>query len=102
MIYSVYNYDTKLYDYFEGPGPSGTHAGAPPVSLGRSSLGATVEQAAWKVPGSAKKVGSGPMPRGRVAAVGGIALGGFELDGKTAAVVALCGVAYLVGKKVLR
>ena len=70
MRYSVYNYETRQYDYYEGTGPKGTHAGAPPVSGGRSQLGATVEQFAWRLPASAQKVGSGELPQGRVASTG--------------------------------
>lgn len=77
-VFSVYNYDTRSYDYFEGRGPGGTHAGSPPVSSGRSALGATPEQAAWRVPPGAVKIGSGPLPRGRIATRGGgIALSGM-------------------------
>lgn len=72
MIYSVYNYTTRTYDYYEGSGPKGAHAGKPPLTLVRSALGATPEQAAWKVPADAKKVGEGQMPKGRVATLGGL------------------------------
>lgn len=72
MIYSVWNTATRAYDYFEAPtSSSATHAGAPPKSLVASSLGATPEQAAWSLPVSAKKVGSGELPRGRIASRGG-------------------------------
>lgn len=76
MIFSVYNIDTKRYDYLEGRGPSGTHAGPPPITLGRSPLGATPEQAAWRVPAGTVKVGEGELPKGRVAGRGGFAIGG--------------------------
>lgn len=82
MRYSVYDYDRKVYNYFDGPGPAGTHATAPPVSSGRSELGATVEQASWKVPPGAKRVGSGELPQGRIASMGGlgdIMIGGSSL-----------------------
>lgn len=71
-LFSVYNYNTKVYDYYEGRGPGGTHAGTPPVSGGHA-LGATPEQAAWRVPPGAVKIGSGPLPRGRIATRGGVA-----------------------------
>jgi len=67
MRYSVYNYDRRQYDYYDGPGPKGTHAGSPKPARGRSQLGATPEQAAWRVPATARRVGSGTMPQGRVA-----------------------------------
>jgi hypothetical protein len=80
--FSVYNYTTKVYDYYEGHGPSGTHATAPPIG-GQTEVGATVEQAAWKVPPGAKRVGSGVLPQGRVATMGGIGdvmIGGSSLS----------------------
>lgn len=94
MIYSVYDPDTKLYTYYEGSGPRGTHATAPPVPLGSTQLGATVTQAAWKVPPGSKKVGTGELPIGRVAAMGGI--GDIAIGGFSAGRLALYGViAYL-------
>lgn len=68
-IYSVYNYDRRLYDYYEGPGPSGTHAGAPPL-LSLGGIGATPDAAAWRLPAGSRKIGSGEMPRGRIASLG--------------------------------
>lgn len=98
MIYSVYDHDRKVYDYYEGPGPSGTHATAPPSPLAQSQLGATVEQGAWKVPPGAKKIGSGDMPIGRVAAMGG--LGDLVIGGQTVSRLAIIGViAYFAWKK---
>lgn len=89
MIYSVYDYDRHAYDYYEGDGPRGTHAGAPPISSSRNELGATVDQAAWKVPPGAKKVGSGELPRGRIAAMGG--LGDLMIGGQSLGRVAVFG-----------
>lgn len=74
MIYSVYDYTRRAYDYYEGDGPSGTHAGAPPIRS-HAQLGATPDQASWVVPPGAKKIGSGELPRGRVAVRAGAALG---------------------------
>lgn len=69
--YSVYDYTRKVYDYYEGSGPGGAHAGAPLVgSLG--GIGATPEQAAWSLPAGARKVGSGELPKGRIASLGGL------------------------------
>lgn len=94
MIYSVYDHTTKTYDYYEGPGPSGTHATAPPVPLVQGELGATVEQASWKVPPGARKIGSGEIPRGRIAAQGG--LGDIVIAGQSLGRLALFGgLAYL-------
>lgn len=100
MRYSVYNYDRQVYDYFEGPGPKGTHAGAPPVSSGRSQLGATVEQAAWKVPLGAKKVGEGVLPQGRVAAMGGFPSLGDVDTGQVLRAGALAVIAYFAWRAI--
>ncbi len=69
MRYSVYNHTAKVYDYFEGPGPSGSHAGAPPVRTG-NKIGPTPDQAAWPLPASSRKVGSGELAQGRIATLG--------------------------------
>jgi hypothetical protein len=95
MMYSVYNYDTKLYTYYEGSGPKGTHAGAPPASLIKSKYGATIEQSSWKLPGNARKVGQGDLPKGRIATSGvGFSLGDVpSMD--PASIAVLGGLAYL-------
>lgn len=85
MIYSVYNPTSKTYDYYEGPGPGGTHAGTPPIARGRNALGATPEQASWKVPAGAKRVGRGPVARGRIAELGGLSSFGLGDVGDIAA-----------------
>ena len=81
QIYSVWNNAGRAYDYYQAPGGSATHAGSPPVRSS-SSLGAAPEQAAWPLPVGAQKIGSGPLPRGRIASktVGGIALAGVDLS----------------------
>lgn len=71
MIYSVYNYDARAYDYYEGSGPRGTHAGTPKIPPPKSQLGASPDQAAWVLPRDARKVGSGDLPRGSIAAFAG-------------------------------
>jgi hypothetical protein len=80
--YSVYKPDTRSYDYYQSDAPgNGTHAGSPPVRLGRSPLGATPDQAAWRVPPDARKVGSGAMPMGRIATMGSAgALGDVDIS----------------------
>jgi len=72
--YSVWNYGTRAYDYYTAPGASETHAGAPKIR-GSSALGAAPDQAAWPLPAGARHIGSGPLPKGRVATKdGGIPL----------------------------
>ncbi len=69
--YSVYDYTRHAYDYYEAPGPGGTHAGSPPAPRGVGDLGAEPGRASWKLPGGARKVGSGDMPQGRIASLDG-------------------------------
>lgn len=70
MLFSVWNYGNRAYDYYESGQRSGTHAPTPPRARGATSLGATPEQAAWPLPAGARLVGSGPEPRGRIATSG--------------------------------
>ncbi len=77
MTYSVYNPATRRYDYYETADPAPTHASAP-RAVPKRALGATPEEAAHRLPALARKVGSGALPKGRVAstsALGGGALG---------------------------
>jgi hypothetical protein len=78
MRYSVYDYTRRVYDYYDAPGPGGTHAGSPTVmpSLGsfarqwKDSDGVPPSNASWKLPLGAKKIGSGERPVGRIASMG--------------------------------
>ena len=68
MTWSVYDYTSRLYVYYQTTsGPKGTHAGAPPRAAGSFAVGATPEAAAWRLPFGAKKIGEGVMPKGRIA-----------------------------------
>ncbi len=72
-VYSTYDYGTKLYTYWDDGKPAPTHAGAPKImSLG--GIGVAPEQAAWRLPPCARKVGAGDLPKGKIASTG--ALGG--------------------------
>lgn len=79
MKYSVYDPDRRLYTYYEGSGPRGTHAGSPRVR-GKTALGAAPEQAAWPLPMGAVKVGEGKMPMGRIASRSELSLGSLGID----------------------
>jgi hypothetical protein len=70
MRYSVYNHTLRAYDYYDAPGPGGTHAGSPPAPRSIGDLGAPPERAAWKLPVGARKAGSGALPQGRIASLG--------------------------------
>jgi len=69
--YSVYDYTRRAYDYYEAPGPGGTHAGSPPVVRSLAGAGASPESASWKLPLGARKVGTGEMPQGKIASLSG-------------------------------
>lgn len=69
MRFSTYDYGTKLYTYWDDGKASPTHATAPSV-LPMGGVGDTPEGAAWRLPVGARKVGSGPMPQGRIASLG--------------------------------
>lgn len=71
MRYSVYDYTRRQYDYFEAPGPGGTHAGSPPLARSVRGIGESPESASWKLPIGAQKVGSGERPQGRIASLAG-------------------------------
>jgi hypothetical protein len=71
MRYSVYDYNRHVYDYYEAPGAGGTHAGSPPAPRGVGEIGATAERSSWKLPMTARKVGSGYLPQGRIASLDG-------------------------------
>ena len=88
MIYSVWSYASQSYDYYQGGQRTGTHAGAPPAPAFRHSVGATPEGASWRLPIGAKKIGSGPMPKGRIASSGiALGMGDAGVDLPTAAAV---------------
>jgi hypothetical protein len=71
MRYSVYNYTRRSYDYYEAPGPGGTHAGSPPATGTVGGVGTSPGRASWKLPAGARKVGTGDMPQGRIASMDG-------------------------------
>lgn len=72
MIWSVWNYKTKSYDYYQGGAATGTHAGTPPTPMISPEMGMSPEESAWRVPTGARKIGSGTGARGRVATLGGV------------------------------
>lgn len=68
--FSVWNYGTRQYDYFQAGEHDGTHitAGAPAPMLGTASvLGLTPEQFVWPLPKFAVRSGSGTVAVGQVA-----------------------------------
>lgn len=93
-MFSVWNYDRQLYDYYQGGTRTGTHAGAPPATPLRHKIGATPEGASWSLPIGAKKIGSGALPKGRIAR-SGIALGVVDMTLDAPKAAALAVIAYI-------
>jgi hypothetical protein len=93
MKYSVWNSAARAYDYYEGHGDTGIHAGAPPRASS-SELGATPDQAAWPLPAGAVKVGTGEIPQGRIASTD--TGRGFKFDLPSSVLYATIG--YLIWK----
>jgi len=88
MMYSVWNYGNRSYDYYQSDEKGATHAATPPKARGAleratrvqsRDLGATPDQAAWPLPAGARKVGSGPRPQGKIASLGDASSGGIGL-----------------------
>jgi hypothetical protein len=72
-MFSVWNPASRAFDYYQSPGQSsGAHAPKPPRAFGARTIGATVDQAAWRLPPGSVKVGAGVSPRGRIASLGSI------------------------------
>lgn len=91
-VYSVYNYGSKSYDYYDDGQPAPTHAGPPPIAP-MGGIGETPESAAWRLPLGARKVGSGDLPRGKIAS-----LGGTDTAGDLGKLAVIAGVGYLIWK----
>jgi len=96
MRYSVYDYSRRAYDYYEAPGPGGTHAGSPPKPAIVGDLGAAPDRASWRLPAGARKIGTGEMPQGRIAS-----LGGADVFSSPASVVMYAALAF-VAWRILR
>lgn len=62
-LYSVFNYRTGLYDYFQPSGP----VDLPASGTMRTPRGRTPESLAVRLPEDAVKVGDGELPRGVIA-----------------------------------
>ena len=80
MIYSVCNQGARQYDYYRTAELQETANTPAPKHIRATKLGATVEQAAWPLPASAQKVGSGEYAQGRIASNKAVALVGFTMD----------------------
>jgi len=84
VIYSVWRPHLRAYDYYEAtPGPEDVEVPSPGhLGAAASQIGATPEEASWRLPGGARKVGQGAVPRGMIAREGGFpALSGLPTSG---------------------
>jgi hypothetical protein len=80
MIYSVWDADSQLYDYYK-VGEAHNDDGPTPRPRGGCQIGYAPNEASWKLPTSAVKVGRGDVAKGAVvhlAPKGGLALSGIE------------------------
>lgn len=66
-IYSVYDYHSGKYDYYEGPMGTIPATGRYRAPSSRVKFGASPESFAARLPSGARKVGSGESPRGIIA-----------------------------------
>lgn len=97
MIYSVWNQGTVAYDYYETPEVQKVLNTPPPRHIPAKDKGATVDQAAWPLPVSARRIGSGDFAKGRVASrkTNGAPLGSINMDSSTIGILGL-GIAAFV------
>lgn len=100
MIYSVWNQGIGGYDYYESPDVQHTLNTPAPNHIRPKELGATIDQAAWPLPSSHRKVGSGEFAKGRVASRGGTGspLGAIPMDTNTIGIIGLGIAAFVLWK----
>lgn len=67
QIYSVWRQDLGAFEYFESSRPQLQLNVEKPKHLVSRTLGSTVDQAAWPLPGNLRRIGSGSAAIGRVA-----------------------------------
>lgn len=70
MKYSVWNDNARRYDYYQTSETGPTHAPPPSHLRPKSELGATPEEAAYRLPSHAAPAGSGDLAQGRIASLG--------------------------------
>ncbi len=104
MQYSVWEPGRQLYSYYEDSREMATLNTPAPKHLSSRTLGSTVSQAAWPLPGDARKVGEGGVAIGRIASKsgGGSALGDDVFDKPIVKAGLLAGAAILIYKFVVK
>jgi hypothetical protein len=70
-----------------------------PKHLKVTKLGMTPTQASWPLPSGARRIGHGPLARGRVAHPSGGALADFDLDTGTVKIGLLLVAAFVLWRK---
>lgn len=100
MIYSVWNQGARVYDYYEAPTVQNSANTPVPKHIRAKPLGATIDQAAWPLPSTAKLIGRGKLARGRIASHrgSGVTLGAISMDTNTIGMIGLGVAAFLLWK----
>lgn len=107
MIFSRWRPDTGGYDYFDSPSTRyglGDDLPVPRLDV-VAGIGAASTDIGRAIPGDAKLIGSGPLPRGMVSPMNldGLTGLGFDLSNPNvklgAAIVVAAGIGFLVGRK---
>lgn len=79
--YSVWNPGTRMFDYYQTSEMATVSNVEKPPHLQARTLGATVEQACWRLPTDARYTGSGEQAVGKIALPASRALGDSEPSG---------------------
>jgi hypothetical protein len=100
MIYSVWNQGARQYDYYETNTVQNGANTPPPKHIRAEPLGATIDQAAWPLPTSARKIGSGEFAKGRIGSRGSnlLSLGAIPLSANTIGIIGFGIAAYVLWK----
>jgi len=77
-VYSVFDYHRGVYDYFEGPSRQIPATGRFRQPVKASKFGIVPEALAATLPVTARKTGSGVVPRGIIAAKNGLVFGALR------------------------
>jgi len=97
--FSVWNQSLGAFDYYESSSSQPTLNVEKPTHLVPRQLGATVDQAAWPLPGNVRKIGSGTNPIGKIARAPGAAMGDDGIAGIPLSTIAIgAGIAFVVWK----
>jgi hypothetical protein len=103
-MYSVWNQGLGAYDYFESSAQQASLNAEKPGHLVSRTLGSTIDQAAWPLPGNVRHVGSGENAVGRVATRKSLAMGADAETSSSPLVKAgmLAAAAFLIWKYVVK